>query len=491
MHPRRRSNPTPFSPPAWRDRSGFTIIEVLAASLIVMLLGLAVATGLVTQAQAGGDDQLHSQAELVVNQNQDRLRGETDQTLAGLAGQGSSTRTVSATGTSFTVVSSVSVQDASGNSSCTSSSIDYFRISTKVTWSTSVYGGATRVASADSLLARPVTGLLEASTVNQLGAPLAGASVTVTPTGTTSGSAQSQSTDSSGCVVLAALSPGTYAVTATLAGYVNSQDQSTASSSVAVTATGSVAQTVLTLGLAGSLSSRFLASASSAAPTYPGQADALTYTGNSSPPSPLANTTATRTIASPSTSLLAGQTGLTTTTSLYPWFSGTTSSPSYQSNYSAYAGQCSFQNPFPSGSTTTNLGSVSPGASATATIQEPFLYMALVSGLGLPITPRDIVLTYSAGGCTDQYAAAVATGSGGASASGVTYGQTVPANGWLADPGQPYAPGGDLTVCVDVLYNGGFVSGTATVPTSLSLTARNVVPLITVAASGACPGITS
>ena len=496
--PARVLSPATTSPS--RDgEAGFTIIEVLVAALIVVLLGVAVATALVTQTQASTDEQTRSQAELLVNQNQDRLRGMSDQALSTMVGQGASSRTVSATGTNFTVASTVYYQTASGQSSCASTAIDYFRIDTQVTWSAS-YGGSSDTASADSLLTRPVTGVLETTVNNQLGAPLNGVSVTATPTGTTGGSGQTGTTDASGCSAFAGLAGGTYTVSVSDAGYVNNQNQSQPSSNVTVSSTGSTTPASFVLGLAGSIAATFTASASNATPSYPGQADALTYAGVSATASPVSSRQPTSAVAPPSTTLLAFFFIVSSTTSLYPWFSGSSSSPSYTGNYTAYAGACSFQNPFPAGSATTNLATVPPGTAASATIQEPFLYLGSVFSLSnlQQVTPRDIVLTYSSGGCTDQYSASIATSptvvgqNGSGVYLGVTYGQAVPTNGWLADPGQPYAPAGDLTVCVDESFNGAIYDGTATVANT-NMSGENVVPPIAInfVIPASCPGITS
>ncbi len=96
------------------------------------------------------------------------------------------------------------------------------------------------------------------------------------------------------------------------------------------------------------------------------------------------------------------------------------------------------------------------------------------------------MLTYRSGTCFDSYKATVAASANGTSG----YGGTAPTTGWLANPGQPYAPSGDLTVCADYLRAGAYKSGTATVANT-SMTSANTLPAITMSTTGACTVATS
>ena len=123
---------------------------------------------------------------------------------------------------------------------------------------------------------------------------------------------------------------------------------------------------------------------------------------------------------------------------------------------------------------------VTPGSvGAARTIQEPLLNLQTVyyksSSLATAAakTPAHVKLTYSDGTCTDSWYPPLASTM---SAS----------NGWLQNPGQPYAPSGTLTVCAD--YNTA-TTGTAywknTVTTSnTNFSAANLVPTITITKNG-------
>ncbi len=424
--------------------AGFSLIEVLATALVTILLSLGVATALIAQTHSSGDQQLRSQANTLVNQDQDRLRGMSDEALSNLASNGSATATQTVGNETFTITSSASYQDALGNSSCKSSSVDYFKINSQVSWTEAFAGNSTQTVSADGLLARPVTGQLETLVTDQTGAGLPGVSVTATPPSGSSASTQSGVTDSTGCSVFAGLgvtnSTTSYTVTAAKSGWVTPQNLPTASTTAAITNTGSTATAAFTLGQAGSVTANFQAASPSAA----GQADGVMYSGTGPGYSTVTGQGTTSTLPA----------ATQTASSLFP-FESTAGSPVYTNNYSLYAGQCAFQSP-PSA----NLSSatVTPGGSATATVKEPSLDIKAVQATLVTtynLQPSDIVLTYSSGGCVDSYKATVAT-----PASGSGLNATAPSTGWLASPGQPYAASASvLTVCADYTLASGVIAG--------------------------------
>lgn len=464
------------------SEGGFTLIEVLVTALIVVLLASATASALISTTHTSGDQRIRAEANALAAQDQARLRGLSDEQLANLTGAAAS-HTATVSGTTFTVASSAAFQDASGNSSCTSTAQDFYKTSTTISW-TEAYSQGTQSVSVDSMLSRPVVGILQNAVTDQTGAALPGVAVTAAPaTGTTGLVGQSGTTDTAGCAVFTAMTAGSYTVTVSKSGYVDQTAVSAPSKPASVVATGTPAGTTFVLGQAGAIAATFRSSQSTAAPSYGGEADALSYsgsgtTGNVSQPTTLGNSQ-------------VAATALTTSTSLFPWTtSAPGSTPSYTNNYTVWAGKCSFQQYPNTGGSTYQLATVNPGLVASTTVQEPFLSIPTlqytVSGTTKTTQPSDIVLTYRSGTCFDSYKATVAASANGTSG----YGGTAPTTGWLANPGQPYAPSGDLTVCADYLRAGAYKSGTATVANT-SMTSANTLPAITMSTTGACTVATS
>jgi hypothetical protein len=164
-----------------------------------------------------------------------------------------------------------------------------------------------------------------------------------------------------------------------------------------------------------------------------------------------------------------------TTFSLFPFAS--LSPTDYTGNYTVWGGRCAGQAP-PAPSP--DQFTVNPGSVGTAqTIQEPLLALGAVKynngSTTTTQTPAHVVLTYSDGTCSDSWRPPLLS-------------TMNPTNGWLKNPGQPYAPANTLTVCAD--YNPG--SGTyykASVPTSnTNFSGVNAVPTITITKSSATQG---
>lgn len=488
MLARSRSCPTvaPSRPPGLRRlcaaEAGLTLIEVLVTALIVVLLASATAAALMATTHTSGDQRVRAEADALASQDQARLAGLSDEQLGNLTGLAAS-HTATVSGTTFTVSSTSAFQDAQGNSSCTSTAEDFYKISTTVSW-TEAYSQGTQTVSVDSMVSRPVVGILQNAVTDQTGAGLQGVTVTAAPaSGTTGLTGQSGQTDSTGCDVFTDMTAGSYTVTVSKPGYVDQTAVSAPSKPASVVATGTPAGTTFVLGQAGAIAATFASSQSTAAPTYGGQADALSYSGSGT----------TGNVSQPTT-LTNGQvaaSGLTTSSSLFPW---TTSAPgataSYTNNYAVWAGKCSFQQYPNTGGSTYQLTTVNPGLVSSATVQEPFLSIptiqATIAGKLQSVQPSDIVLTYRSGTCFDSYKATVASATGS-----TTAGATAPTTGWLAYPGQPYAPSGYLTVCADYGSGSTYVSATNATAANINMTAANTVPSMTLTTSGRCTVATS
>ncbi len=151
------------------SEGGFTLIEVLVTALIVVLLAGATASALISTTHTSGDQRIRAQANALAAQDQARLRGLSDEQLTDLERR----RAIPLSGTTFTVASSAAFQDASGNSSCTSTAQDFYKTSPP---SAGPRHKGTQSVSVDSMLSRPVVGILQNAVTDQTGR--AGAGVT-------------------------------------------------------------------------------------------------------------------------------------------------------------------------------------------------------------------------------------------------------------------------------------------------------------------------
>jgi type II secretory pathway pseudopilin PulG len=447
-----------------RAADGFTLIEVLVSALLVVFIATAAAKALVTTSHTSADQRLRSQADGLATQDQERLRGLSDDQLLNL----SQSRQSTVNGTNFTVQSTSTWEDTAGATSCHSTAAAYYHIVSTVSWSEG-FSNQTASIQEESLLSRPVAGDLLTQVTDQTGAALP--SVTVSTTGpatsTSAGPlAQTALTDQSGCVMFAGLTPpGLYTVGLSYNGYVDPSGNAAPTGSATVTSTGLAVQPnngVFHLGDPGTIVGTFKTAATGG---YTGEADGISWMGSKgSIPMPNFETAPTADPTTPSTGYTTG--------SLFPFAS--VSPTSYTGNYTVWGGRCAGQAP-PSPSP--NTFTVIPGSVATAqTIQEPLLdlgtvyYKSSASTTAVAEQPDDIVLTYSDGTCTDSWIPTVAS----------TMSAT---NGWLQNPGQPYAPAGSLTVCVD--YNTGtsrrpaYYHNAATTGNT-SFSSVNPVPTITI-----------
>ncbi|HEX3979402.1 MAG TPA: hypothetical protein VHW96_24230 [Solirubrobacteraceae bacterium] len=408
--------------------AGFSLIEVLVSALLVVLIASATAKALISSSHFSGDQRLRSQADSVASQDQERLRGLSDQQLNQIE-SAPQQRTVTLGGTAFNVTSTISYLSTSGNSGCSATAAAYYKVSSAVAWSESFRGGQASL-SEDSVLSRPVSGDLPVVVTDQNGNGLSGVSIEASGT-----SLQTAITDGTGCVLFAGLIPGNYNVALTDAGYVDPNgDPSPVTVPTTVTTTGTAAQTVH-LGLGGLITGTFTAATGLTSPTTAtGEANGISWSGTGSSYSMSAPQT--NTASTPQRSLA--------TDALFP-FSG---SSAYNNNYTAWAGQCPQQRP-PAG---VDAFTVSPGLTQSVSIAEPLLDLAFTFG-GVSRQPAHVKLTFTSltgGACSETWSPTLLSSAG--------------STGWLANPGQPYADGttGTLSVCAD------YKSGTKTYTNTVS-----------------------
>lgn len=219
---------------AFRDRGraehGFTLIEVLVSALLVLIISAGVATALVSANDFTGSERGNSQANAVAQQDQERLKSMSDSQLTSLR----QTRTVPLNGTQFTVLSTATYLDASGNSSCSSGSNAYFKLTSKVT-SPATPGNPAQSVTEETVITRPLAGTLLVKVGDQTGTPLSGAAIAIA--GQNTGYNASATTDTNGCVAFAGLPTDGYAITATDPGYVDPNGDATPTQAASVSPT--------------------------------------------------------------------------------------------------------------------------------------------------------------------------------------------------------------------------------------------------------------
>lgn len=475
--------PPPATPPPARSglrlrfvgaEAGFTLVEVLVSALIIVLIGSAAATALIATAAASGDQRFRSQADQLAAQDLARLQGLSDEQLNDY----NQSRPVTLNGSTYIVTSTSSFQDTSGNSGCAATAASYFKTTSAVSWTEN--GNPTpQTVTEESLLSRPVSGDLRIQVQDQTGHGLPGASVSAISGSNT----QSATTDTTGCVLFAGLTPASYTVNAAHAGYVDMNGNPPPLSSTATVTSSGVATpatTPLVMGVPGSLAGTLTGYTSPTSVTT-GEADALSWTasGWSGTTTGVFPTTQPPTPGPASTTL--------TVSSLFPFdTSAPAATPSYSNNYTVWGGRCLQQKPPP-----TNLtpASVSAGVTYQAqSVQEPFLYLGSVKYNNAPVKPAHVKLAFQSTtgpNCSDTWFATVASAT------------TVPPTGWLANPGQPYSTttgtlAGTLTACADYTdpITGKSYARTVAAPngnsTFSSVAIANSVQAITLTARGTC-----
>jgi type II secretory pathway pseudopilin PulG len=470
IHVRTRSLSSALSrlPRRSRGDAGFTLIEVLVSALLVVFIAGAASKALITTSHTSADQRLRSQADGLATQDQERLRGLSDDQLLNLT----QSRQSSVDGTSFTVQSTSTYEDTSGATSCHSTAAAFYHIVSTVSWSEGFSNQSASIQE-ESLLSRPVAGDLLTQVTDQTGAALQNVNVSTTgpATSTTAGPlAQTAQTDTNGCVMFAGLTPpGLYTVGLSYNGWVDPSGNAAPTGTATVTSTGQAVQPnngVFHLGQAGSIVGTFTTAATGGSS---GEADGISWKGSKgSIPMPIFRTAPTADPTSPSTGY--------TTFSLFPFAS--LSPTSYATNYTVWGGRCTGQAPPPPSA---DQFTVIPNSVGVAQpIIEPLLKMNNVSyktssgAIAQDEAPADVTLTFSDGTCTDTWTPTLAS--------------SILTTGWFQNPGQPYAPSGTLTVCAD------FNTGTArrpvywkntTTASNTDFTQANVIPTITIIKNGA------
>ena len=334
---------------------GFALIEVVVSALIAAIVIGGVVSLLSATGRAAGEQRRRSQAYAVAQEDQARLRG----TQVSALNRETETRSVAINGVSYTVeTTSRFISDKTGATTCNggSTSADYVRIGTSVTWASMHLGAKpVRLESIVSPVSGsfdPTSGGVAVRVVNgtePTPSPISGVGLNGTGTATFSGA-----TDSNGCAVFGGLPAGNYTLTPSLAAeYIDANGLAPKATPITVSS-GSVLPVNLIYDRKGTVNLGFKVR-SSAGPVVTAKGDTVvaTATGMSS---------GARTFGTPktyATSIAA--------TPLFP----------FGYTYSFFGGACAANAGEAAGTASVQAPS---GGTASGTIQLPALYLTVTNG---------------------------------------------------------------------------------------------------------------
>jgi Tfp pilus assembly protein PilX len=240
--------------PALRGQEGFLLMEVLISTLLIALIVIATFTGFDVANRTTGDERAHAQADVLAQQDEDRLRGKPISELSSL----NETHTAKANGTEFTITSKAKfISDATGSESCSAASVsaDYIETISEVSWP--ALKNRPKVVET-SLVSPHVGGSLLVQVLTNSAKPVTGMEVTATgPAPSTA--VEKGTTDSNGCVIFGSVEPGEYQVNAKKTGYVeaNGLPEVPTSQRTAFVTNGSTTKKLFEFDEAGELSVSF------------------------------------------------------------------------------------------------------------------------------------------------------------------------------------------------------------------------------------------
>lgn len=338
-----------------RDESGTTIVEVLASAVVLAMVSIGVLSGIDSSQNLSNKSRLRSVAASLAQADQERLRGLRAKELSNR----NETTTRVVRGANFTIKStSAWVSDGTGQAPC-GGRADYMRVKSSVGWDGM---DGLQPIEVTSLVAPPTgsfgsEGAIAASITDRAGVGVANQSVTITgPRNMT------DTTDSQGCAFFGYISPGSYQLTFSKAGYVDASGRQDISETLTVAAEQTVPAAFL-YDRPGSLTVNFQTKRGAAAPIashggFVPAATASVWAANSGVPS--GARTFARGLSTP---------GDTTTSFTLPGLFP------FTDPYSVYGGNCPGANPVshqtPPPAAQQTFATVLPGGSSTTTVQMP------------------------------------------------------------------------------------------------------------------------
>lgn len=429
------------------SEKGFTLIEVLVSALVVTLIAAAVAEALMTNVKVTADQHRRNEAQMLAQQDQERLKGLSAAQLDNL----SQTYNAAYDGYTFQVSSQAWYLSSTNGAACSSGSgVTSFKTISTVSW---IDPTSTQhvLATDESVIAPDAGGSILAQFHDQTTAPLAG--VSVSATGPESDAATS---DANGCTIFTGLNTGTYNLTFTDTGYVDPNGNASPIADTANVASTGIATpsrgNPIELGQAGGVTANFYID--NGGPSF--NSGSLSWYGSGSGYS--MSNARTRTVTTPintiATTTVAGGSG-----GLFP-FASSLNPATYTNNYQLWAGTCRQEEP-PAG---TDVTSVAPGSSGSLSVTEPEIDVNATytnnRNQTSPVKPSDVKITFnqtSGNTCSDTWAYAsssfIPDSAQGANhyefaapfATSATTGSTASASGQT----------GNFTVCADYTPGGG------------------------------------
>lgn len=330
-------------------------MEVLFSAVILALIVTATFTGFDVANRASASERARAQADVVAQQDEDRLRSFQINQLSSL----NATRTVTYNGTTYTVVSKGEfIADASGSSSCSTvaEEASYVRTTSTVTWAAL---GTRPPVVETGLITPPAGGALLVQVTNARGVPVSG--VTIVATGPNSANAV---TGPKGCVIFAALAEGTYTVTAHEAGYIDKTGAETPELTTTVVP-GTTDKKAFEIDRPGALAVSF-------EPSVGGEAKGDSFVAQN----PLMPTPSFKTFGT----LGTYETTVTSPLKLFPF--GEPASPEHPASgqYGVYAGTCEADSPEKNGAGPPLGVNVLPGETVAVKVPLPAVNLQVFSG---------------------------------------------------------------------------------------------------------------
>jgi prepilin-type N-terminal cleavage/methylation domain-containing protein len=443
-----------------RGHAGFTLIEVMASALIVVLLAVGTLAALEASTRESFQSRIRTDAQALAQQDEARLHGLSISELANLD------KTVQGgtlDGVPFTIHEQATfVADSTQSASCSNPATDYVKTTSTVTWANMGASAPVVLSGIDTPppAASATQGGLAVTVSGAGGAGVGG--MTVTISGPQSATMLS---DSNGCALFGGLTPGTYTVSVYSYGPTFT-DQTTGinvtTSTPDVTsqgvAAGSISGAQLTLAPPGAINYTFVSTSGNPAGVAAGAIGVVAYNSLMG-----GNHLRSCTLANGSLCPPAGSSDTKFPATDWPQIAGVSTVAAtplapYSSAYTAYAGVCSANDPASySGTDKTATVQSNLGTNVQVTVPAMVIHVwnnSKTNGSSLETAPSHVYIKDT--GCNVRYTGYLQ----GQTPPTVTAGQSpmqavVPLNrnyptsttgGVLAYPGMPY---GKYNICVD------------------------------------------